>query len=241
MGDGVSPQHVTVLVAHLSLDFDLWCELKVDTLICSSLGARRPIKGIWCSANAMPHIWKVTFFLTRQTLTRVESSGSRQSWKMSARQNSEKSLPQLTEASHTWALLESVAQTSNLIMKWSTANSTVHVRIIYFGMTQLSFAINPGVLVQTTRCWAPEVMLCFPKNRYVIFGSDSGVAANTFHPWKNNCDMQRCSQWNIVNTIMSLRAERVSKNSDLWHLRTWVMRNRGANGNDVAAGVCPVL
>lgn len=142
-----------------------------------------------------------------------------------------------------WGLsyLSSVAQTSNLIMKWSTANSTVHVRIICFGMTQLSFAINPGVWVQTTRCWAPEVMLCFPKNRYVIFGSDSGVAANTFHPWKNNCDMQPCSQWNIVNTIMSLRAERVSKNRDLWHLRTWVMRSRVANGNDVAAGVCPVL
>lgn len=65
-------------------------------------------------------------------------------------------------------------------MKWSTANSTVHVRIIYFGMTQLSFAINPGVWVQTTRCWASEVMLCFPKNRYVIFGSDSGVADTHF-------------------------------------------------------------
>lgn len=152
-----------------------------------------------------------------------------------------KAPPSADWASRTWALLESVAQTSNLIMKWSTANSTVHVRIIYFGMTQLSFAINPGVWVQTTRCWAPEVMLCFPKNRYVIFGSDSGVAAHAFHPWKNNCDMQPCSQWNTVNTIMSVRAERVSKNRDLWHLRTWVMRSRAANGNDVAAGVCPVL
>lgn len=94
-------------------------------------------------------------------------------------------------------------QTSNLIIKWSTANSTMNVKIIYFGMTQLSFAINPGAWVQTTRCWAPRVMLCFPENRYVISESDSCTASCRAPPlYKNNCDTLSFGQWNIVITSL---------------------------------------
>lgn len=123
----------------------------------------------------------------------------------------------------------------------------MNVKIIYFGMTQLSFAINPGVWVQTTRCWAPRVMLCFPENRYVISESDSCTASCRAPPlYKNNCDILCFGQRNTV--IISIffiflffHKERVSRNRDLWHRRSWVISNCRANGNDVAAAVCPVL
>lgn len=123
----------------------------------------------------------------------------------------------------------------------------MNVKIIYLGMTQLSFAINPGAWAQTTRCWAPRVMLCFPENRYVISESDSCTASCRAPPlYKNNCDTLSFGQWNIVITsifyfFFFLRKERVSRSRDLWHRRSWVISDCRANGNDVAAGVCPVL
>lgn len=225
------------------LEFDSWSKLEASSLICSSLCATQPIKGMWCSANVTPHVCKVALcHLQPSGAIRVLTAQSPEKhWLHETRgPPPNPHPPQLTEASPTWALLESVAQTTDLIMKWPPANSTVYVRIIFFGMTQLSFAINPGVWVQTTRWWAPDMMLCFPKNRYVIFGSDSLLQRALSRPRKTTAICKILAS-GILLLLLCLHAERVSKNRDLWHLRTWVMRSCGANGNNVAPGVCPVL
>lgn len=233
----------------LGLELDWWCEPVASTLIRSSLCAKRPIKGLWCSANATPHVWKSLFFFKPVWLCHLRPSGV---IKVTTTQSPEKRrlgrrgktpslswprplLPELfwnqSHKPQTWLWSgrpPTAACTSRL---YTLAWHSCHLLLI-----PVSGCRPPGAGHQKWCC-------VFQRIDMWSLGVTAAqlAAANALHPWKNNCDMQRFSQWNTVTTIMSLRAERVSKNRDLWHLRTWVMKSCGANGNDVAAGVCPVL